>query len=79
MSKDGPGLPGGTFRGSSVAGALGVLLERLLRSTLNSGFILIFLCRELDAVPLCPVDKEVIRSQEVRRSLAWDGAASVLG
>lgn len=61
----GPGLLGGDFKGSSVAGAVGLLLERLLRSTLNSGFMLIFISRELDAVPLCPVDKEVIKSQEV--------------
>lgn len=75
----GPGLLRGNFKGSSVAGVLGLLLERLLRSTLNSGFILTFLYRELDAVPLCPVDKEVIKSQEVRRSLVWDGVVSVLG
>lgn len=62
----GPGLLGGNFKESSVAGAVGLLLERLLRSTLNSGFMLIFRSRELDAVPLCPVDKEVIKSQEVR-------------
>lgn len=62
----GPGLLGGNFKGSSVAGAVGLLLERWLRSTLNSGFMLLFLSRELDAVPLCPVDKEVIKSQEVR-------------
>ena len=49
-----------------MAEALGLLLDGLLRSTLNSGFILIFLSRELNAVPLCPVDKEVIKSQEVR-------------
>ena len=62
----GPDLLRGNFKGSSVAGAVGLLLERWLRSTLNSGFMLLFLSRELDAVPLCPVDKEVIKSQEVR-------------
>lgn len=51
-----------------MAEALRLLLDGLLRSTLNSGFILIFLSRELNAVPLCPVDKEVIKSQEVRQS-----------
>lgn len=50
---------------------LGLLLEELLRSSLNSGSIFIFLSRELNAVPLCPVDKEIIKSQEVRKPLLW--------
>ena len=54
-----------------MAGVLGLLLEEPWRSTLNSGSIFIFLPRELSAVPLCPVDKEVIKSQEVRKSLLW--------
>lgn len=64
---------------------LGLLLEELSKSTLNSGSVFVFLSRELNAVPLCPVDKEVIKSQEVRKSLLWfsgslgDGEASVLG
>lgn len=53
------------FKGWSMAGVLGLLLDEPLRSTLNSGSIFIFLSRELNAVPLCPVDKEVIKSQEV--------------
>lgn len=68
-----------------MAGVLGLPLEERLRSTLNSSSIFIFLSRELNAVPLCPVDKEVIKSQEVRKSLLWfsgslsDGKTSVLG
>lgn len=68
-----------------MAGVLGLLLEERLRSTLNSSSIFIFLSRELNAVPLCPVDKEVIKSQEVRKSPLWfsgslsDGETSVLG
>lgn len=68
-----------------MAGVLGLPLEERLRSTLNSGSIFIFLSRELNAVPLCPVDKEVIKSQEVRKSpLGFssslsDGKTSVLG
>lgn len=67
------------------AGVLALLLEELLRPNLNSGSVFIFLSRELNAVPLCPVDKEVIKSQEVRKSLLWfssslgEREASVLG
>lgn len=73
MSKDRARPPGGVvwFRGWSMAGVLGLLLDEPLRSTLNSGSIFTFLSRELNAVPLCPVDKEVIKSQEVRKSVLW--------
>lgn len=30
--------------------------------------------RELNSVPICPVDKEVIKPQEVRRPLLWLGS-----
>lgn len=70
-NKDRPNLLRGNFHGLSMAGVLGLLLEELLRSSLNSGSIFIFLSRELNAVPLCPVDKEIIKSQEVRKPLLW--------
>lgn len=35
-----------------------------------TGSIFIFLSRKLNSVPICPVDKEVIKSQEVR-DLVW--------
>lgn len=85
MSKDRAWPPEwGQFKGWSMAGVLGLLLDKPLRSPLNSGSIFTFLSRELHAVPLCPVDKEVIKSQEVRKSVLWfssslgDGEASVL-
>lgn len=71
-------------RGERQGAEHGRSAEELSRSTLNSGSIFIFLSRELNAVPLCPVDKEVIKSHEVRKSLLWvskslvDREASVL-
>lgn len=84
MSEDRAGPAQGGLQGLSVAGVLGLLLEEPWRSRLNSGSIFIFPSRELSAVPLCPVDKEVIKSHEVRKSLLWfssslgDREASVL-
>lgn len=79
-----PCLLKGELEGAMPGWSAGLLLGELLRSTLNPSSIFIFLSRELNAVPLCPVDKEVIKSQEVRKSLLWfssslgDGDASVL-
>lgn len=59
-------------RGSSVYRGRCLISLRMLgcsRSIPDFGFTFLFVSRELNAAPTCPVDKEVIRPQEVRMSL----------
>lgn len=61
----------GALRANGWLGAWMVLEERVKIKHLH--FIFAFPLRELNAVPICPVDKEVIKPQEVSRALIWLG------